>query len=160
MPKEYTLSFKREAIHRYEQGTNLNALSQEFHIALSTLYHWRKEYCSKRVPSLRRLPIGTAPDISDMYAGTYTSRWNVHHPQVFPAGRDPGRWSGSSDRSGLFLCRKTAASLLSPSGCFFHALPDRNNIRLRQIAAAADPGILRLIPFHFIDGRQLYFSVS
>ena len=46
MPKEYTLSFKREAIHRYEQGTNLNALSQEFHIALSTLYHWRKEYCS------------------------------------------------------------------------------------------------------------------
>ena len=36
MPKEYTLSFKREAIHRYEQGTNLNALSQEFHIALST----------------------------------------------------------------------------------------------------------------------------
>lgn len=46
MPKEYTLSFKREAIHRYEQGTNLNALSQELHIALSTLYHWRKEYGS------------------------------------------------------------------------------------------------------------------
>ena len=52
MPKEYTLSFKREAIHRYEQGTNLNALSQEFHIALSTLYHWRKEYCSIGQPHL------------------------------------------------------------------------------------------------------------
>lgn len=52
MPKEYTLSFKREAIHRYEQRTNLNALSQEFHIALSTLYHWRKEYCSIGQPHL------------------------------------------------------------------------------------------------------------
>ncbi len=116
-------------------------------------------YPDKRVPSLRRLPIGTAPDISDMYAGTYTSRWNVHHPQVFPAGRDPGRWSGSSDRSGLFLCRKTTASLLSPSACFFHTLTDHGNFRFRQILAAADPGILRLIPLHFIDGRQLYFSV-
>lgn len=46
MPKEYEPSFKKEVIRRYEQGVSLNALSQEFHVALSTLYHWRKEYCS------------------------------------------------------------------------------------------------------------------
>ena len=46
MPKEYTPTFKKELIRRYEQGATLNALSQELHIALSTLYHWRKEYCS------------------------------------------------------------------------------------------------------------------
>lgn len=46
MPKEYEPSFKKEVIRRYEQGVSLNALSQKFHVALSTLYHWRKEYCS------------------------------------------------------------------------------------------------------------------
>ena len=46
MPKEYEPSFKKEVIRRYEQGVSLNALGQEFHVALSTLYHWRKEYCS------------------------------------------------------------------------------------------------------------------
>ena len=43
MPKEYEPSFKKEVIRRYEQGVSLHALSQEFHVALSTLYHWRKE---------------------------------------------------------------------------------------------------------------------
>lgn len=51
MPKEYEPSFKKEVIRRYEQGVSLNALSLEFHVALSTLYHWRKEYRSIQTAS-------------------------------------------------------------------------------------------------------------
>lgn len=37
-------------ICRYEKDEPIKALSEELHIALSTLYHWRKEYCSIQAP--------------------------------------------------------------------------------------------------------------
>ena len=46
MPKEYSTKFKTEVIKRYQSGESILALSQELHIAQSTIYHWRKEYCS------------------------------------------------------------------------------------------------------------------
>ena len=46
MPKEYPAKFKTEVIQRYRDGESIRLLSQELHIAQSTIYHWRKEYCS------------------------------------------------------------------------------------------------------------------
>ena len=46
MPKEYPAKFKTEVIQRYQDGESIRSLSQELHIAQSTIYHWRKEYCS------------------------------------------------------------------------------------------------------------------
>ena len=46
MPKEYSTKFKTEVIKRYQNGESILALSQELRIAQSTIYHWRKEYCS------------------------------------------------------------------------------------------------------------------
>ena len=46
MPKEYSSKFKTEVIRRYQSGEPILALSQELRIAQSTIYHWRKEYCS------------------------------------------------------------------------------------------------------------------
>ena len=46
MPKEYSTKFKAEVIKRYQSGESILALSQELCIAQSTIYHWRKEYCS------------------------------------------------------------------------------------------------------------------
>ena len=46
MPKEYSTKFKTEVIKRYQSGESILALSQELRIAQSTIYHWRKEYCS------------------------------------------------------------------------------------------------------------------
>ena len=46
MPKEYPTKFKTEVIQRYRNGESIQLLSQELHIAQSTIYHWRKEYCS------------------------------------------------------------------------------------------------------------------
>lgn len=46
MPTEYPMEFKRKAIARYKKGESIKALSQELHISQSTLYHWRKAYCS------------------------------------------------------------------------------------------------------------------
>ena len=46
MPKEYSTKFKVEVIKRYQNGESILALSQELRIAQSTIYHWRKEYCS------------------------------------------------------------------------------------------------------------------
>ena len=46
MPKEYSTKFKAEVIKRYQSGESILALSQELRIAQSTIYHWRKEYCS------------------------------------------------------------------------------------------------------------------
>lgn len=44
MPKEYPTKFKTEVIQRYRNGESIQLLSQELHIAQSTIYHWRKEY--------------------------------------------------------------------------------------------------------------------
>ena len=46
MPKEYSPKFKTEVIKRYQNGESILALSQELHISQSTIYHWRKAYCS------------------------------------------------------------------------------------------------------------------
>ena len=46
MPKEYSTKFKTEVIKRYQSGEPILALSRELRIAQSTIYHWRKEYCS------------------------------------------------------------------------------------------------------------------
>ena len=46
MPKEYPAEFKTKIIKRYQKGESIQSLSQELHIAQSTLYDWRREYCS------------------------------------------------------------------------------------------------------------------
>ena len=46
MPKEYPAEFKAKIIKRYQKGESIQSLSQELHIAQSTLYGWRREYCS------------------------------------------------------------------------------------------------------------------
>ena len=46
MPKEYPAEFKTKIIKRYQMGESIQSLSQELHIAQSTLYDWRREYCS------------------------------------------------------------------------------------------------------------------
>lgn len=50
MPIEYSEEFKRKVIGRYDKGESIKALSQEFHIAQSTIYHWRKLFCSIQTP--------------------------------------------------------------------------------------------------------------
>lgn len=39
MPKEYPTKFKTEVIQRYRNGESIQLLSQELHIAQSTIYH-------------------------------------------------------------------------------------------------------------------------
>ena len=46
MPKEYSTKFKTEVVKRHQSGEPILALSRELRIAQSTIYHWRKEYCS------------------------------------------------------------------------------------------------------------------
>lgn len=46
MPITYPLELKIKTIHRYEQGESLKSLSEELHIAQSTLYHWQSIYCT------------------------------------------------------------------------------------------------------------------
>lgn len=46
MPTAYPSELKIKTIRRYEKGESIKALSQELHISQSTLYQWRKEYCS------------------------------------------------------------------------------------------------------------------
>ena len=49
-PKRYSEEFKRKVIQRYEKGESIKELSQEVHIAQSTIYHWRKLFCSIQTP--------------------------------------------------------------------------------------------------------------
>lgn len=44
MPIKYPEAFKTNIIRRYENGEKIKDLSQELHIAQSTIYRWRKEY--------------------------------------------------------------------------------------------------------------------
>ena len=46
MPTTYPSEFKKKVIRRYEKGESLSSLSHELHISPSTLYQWRKAYCS------------------------------------------------------------------------------------------------------------------
>lgn len=56
MPTEYPLAFKRKVIQRYEKGEAIKNLSQELSIAQSTIYHWRKLYCSIQTPQRTYTP--------------------------------------------------------------------------------------------------------
>ena len=63
--EHYPTEFKIKTIRRYEKGASIKALSQELHIAQSTLYQWRNTYCSIQTPdrhtlqpSLTLLPAG------------------------------------------------------------------------------------------------------
>ena len=46
MPIKYPTEFKIKAIRRYEKGESIKELCKELNISQSTLYHWRKQYCS------------------------------------------------------------------------------------------------------------------
>jgi hypothetical protein len=46
MPATYPTAVKRQVIQRYEKGESIKSLSQELLISQSTIYHWRKLYCS------------------------------------------------------------------------------------------------------------------
>lgn len=50
MSARYSEDYKKSVIKRYENGEDLNVLSQNLHIALSTLYHWRNQYYSIYTP--------------------------------------------------------------------------------------------------------------
>ena len=51
MPITYSTELKVKTIRRYEKGESIKALSQELYISQSTLYQWRKEYCSIKTPN-------------------------------------------------------------------------------------------------------------
>lgn len=46
MPMTYPTEFKIKAVRRYENGESIKDLCQELDISQSTLYHWRKQYCT------------------------------------------------------------------------------------------------------------------
>lgn len=50
MPTIYPTELKVKTIRRYERGDSIKALSEELHISQSTLYQWRKEYCTIKTP--------------------------------------------------------------------------------------------------------------
>ena len=56
MPTTYPTEFKVKTIRLYEKGESIKALSQELHISQSTLYQWRKEYCSIEMPNRTYTP--------------------------------------------------------------------------------------------------------
>lgn len=56
MPTTYPTELKVKTICRYEKGESIKALSQELHISQSTLYQWRKEYCSIKTPTRTYTP--------------------------------------------------------------------------------------------------------
>ena len=56
MPTTYPTEFKVKTIRRYEKGESIKALSQKLHISQSTLYQWRKEYCSIEMPNRTYTP--------------------------------------------------------------------------------------------------------
>ena len=56
MPITYPTELKVKTIRRYEKGESIKVLSQELHISQSTLYQWRKEYCSIKAPNRTYTP--------------------------------------------------------------------------------------------------------
>lgn len=49
MPVQYPEAFKTNIVRRYENGEKIKDLSQELHIAQSTIYRWRKDYRTIKV---------------------------------------------------------------------------------------------------------------
>ena len=56
MPNKYRTDVKRNVIKRYEEGESIKNLSQELNIAQSTIYQWRKQYCSVQTPKCAYTP--------------------------------------------------------------------------------------------------------
>ena len=56
MPTTYPIELKVKTIRRYEKGESIKTLSQELHISQSTLYRWRKAYCSIKMPNRTYTP--------------------------------------------------------------------------------------------------------
>ena len=56
MPTTYPTDLKVKTIRRYEKGESIKALSEELHISQSTLYQWRKNYCSIEAPNRTYTP--------------------------------------------------------------------------------------------------------
>ena len=56
MPIEYPWNLSFKVICRYEKGESIKNLSQELNIAQSTIYHWRKLYCSIQTPQRTYTP--------------------------------------------------------------------------------------------------------
>ncbi|SFO94005.1 Transposase InsO and inactivated derivatives [Oscillibacter sp. PC13] len=56
MPIQYPKIFIQTVIQRYEKGEEIKCLSQELHISQSTIYHWRKLYCSLQTPQRTYTP--------------------------------------------------------------------------------------------------------
>ena len=56
MPTEYPIEFKRKVMKRYENGESLKNLSEELHVALTTLYRWRKSHCTIRTQNRTYTP--------------------------------------------------------------------------------------------------------
>lgn len=56
MPKKYPNEFKEEVVRHYEQGKSIKSISQELHLAQSTIYRWAKELCSIETPVRKYTP--------------------------------------------------------------------------------------------------------
>lgn len=56
MPKKYSGEFKQEAIDHYEQGESIKSISEELHLAQSTIYRWVKEFCAIETPVCKYTP--------------------------------------------------------------------------------------------------------
>lgn len=80
MPKEYPAEFKAKIIKRYQKGESIQSLSQELHIAQSTLYDWKREYCSIKTANRTYMPkeFGT---ISNHFRFSFTCYLRTHMVQ-------------------------------------------------------------------------------
>ena len=56
MPATYPTEFKIKAIRRYQKGESIKSLSEALHISQSTLYQWRRAYCSIETPNRTYTP--------------------------------------------------------------------------------------------------------
>lgn len=56
MSTTYSTEFKVKTIRRYEKGESIKSLSEELHISQSTIYQWRKVYCSLKTPNRTYTP--------------------------------------------------------------------------------------------------------
>lgn len=71
MPKKYSDEFKQKVIRRYEQGESIKSMSQELHLAQSTIYRWTKELCSIETSVRKYTPAE--------FGGQWDSRWQETH---------------------------------------------------------------------------------
>ena len=56
MSTKYSAEFKKKTIQRYEKGVSIKILSQELGVSQSTIYQWRKQYCSIQTPNRTYTP--------------------------------------------------------------------------------------------------------